>query len=229
MKKFFVVGLGNFGFNISRTLVENDCEVLGIDSNREVVQHAKDFISHAVIGDASDRSVLESLKIADFDAAVVSLGQDMASSILIALHLKELKVPRIVVRAVSEEHGKVLKMIGVDDVVYPEKDMAVRVASRLAMRNAIDYLPISDEYAIVEVEPPGSFIDRSLKELMIASKFSCQVIGLKSPGRSGDADDLSGKNLDFKIAPSADDVIRRGTVMVILGKVQDIERLRKTS
>ncbi len=229
MKKFFVVGLGNFGFNISRTLVENDCEVLGIDSSREVVQHAKDFISHAVIGDASDRSVLESLKIADFDAAVVSLGQDMASSILIALHLKELKVPRIVVRAVSEEHGKVLKMIGVDDVVYPEKDMAVRVASRLAMRNAIDYLPISDEYAIVEVEPPRSFINRSLKELMIASKFSCQVIGLKNPGRNGEADDLSGKNLDFKIAPSADDVIRRGTVMVILGKVQDIERLRKTS
>ncbi|TFH41645.1 MAG: TrkA family potassium uptake protein [Chrysiogenales bacterium] len=229
MKKFFVVGLGNFGFNISRTLMENSCEVLGIDSKREVVQYAKDYISHAVIGDASDRAVLESLSISDFDAAIISLGQDMASSILIALHLKEIGMSRIVVRAVSEDHGKVLKMIGVNDVVFPEKDMAVRIANRLALKNAMDYLPISDEYGIVEVDPPESFIGKSLRDLMIASRFSCQVIGLKFPGGNGDPGDLSGKNVNFKIAPSADDRITPGTVLVVIGKLNDIDRLRKSS
>ncbi|HPO46939.1 MAG TPA: TrkA family potassium uptake protein, partial [Spirochaetota bacterium] len=132
MKKFFIIGLGNFGLNIALTLVENDCEVLGMDSNREVVQRARDFISHAIIGDASNKEVLESLALRDFDGAVISIGQDMGASILIALYIKEIGIPRVIVRAISEDHGKILKLIGVTDVIFPERDMAIRVANKLA-------------------------------------------------------------------------------------------------
>ncbi|MFW5770156.1 MAG: potassium channel family protein [Spirochaetota bacterium] len=226
MKKFFVIGLGNFGINISQTLVENNCEVLGMDSNKEIIQKAKDFITHAIIGDASNKEVLESLAISDFDAAIIGIGQDMTPSILISLYLKEIGIPRIIVRAISEDHGKILKMIGVHDVVFPERDMAIRIANRLSLKNAMDYLPLSDEYGILEVEPPKNFLNKPLKELQISTKFGCQVIGLKDLAHNGDKYDLSGKNVNIKIVPTGEDIIKPNTIMVVVGKLNDIERLQ---
>lgn len=228
MKKFFVIGLGNFGFNIAQTLVENDCEVLGMDTNKDTVQMAKDHITHAIIGDASNKEVLESLAISDFDAAIISIGQDMTSSILISLYLREIGIPRIIVRAISEDHGKILNLIGVDDVVFPERDMAIRIANRLSLKNAMDYLPLSEEYGILEVDAPKSFFNKTLKELKISTKFGCQVIGLKNPGMNGDKYDLSGKNVDIKIAPTGDDVVKPNTILIVVGKLTDIERLQNT-
>src|SRR4030042_4825657 len=108
MKKFIVIGLGNFGLNLSQTLIENGCEVLGIDANKTMVHRAKDMITHAITGDATDKSVLTSLPIKDFDGAVVSIGQELAASILISLYLKEIGIKRIIVRAISEDHEKIL-------------------------------------------------------------------------------------------------------------------------
>lgn len=225
MKKYFVIGLGNFGFNIAKTLEENNCEVLGMDTNRDLVQRAKDYISHAIIGDASDKEVLTSLSITDFEGAVISIGQDMAASILIALYLKEIGMRNIVVRAISEDHGKILSIIGVDTVVFPERDMAIRLANKLAVKNAMDYLPLTEEYAILEVIPPRSFINRSLKELKLSARFGCQVIGLKYYA-NGNYNDVSEKNAKFKIAPTADDIVVENVVMVVIGKLKDIERLQ---
>ncbi|MEJ5362809.1 MAG: TrkA family potassium uptake protein [Spirochaetota bacterium] len=225
MKKYFVIGLGNFGFNIARALEENGCEVLGMDIDRELVQRAKDFISHAIIGDASDREVLESLAISDFDGAVISIGQDMAASILIALYLKEIGMQKIIVRAISEDHGKILTLIGVDTVVFPERDMAIRLASKLALKNAMDYLPLTEEYGILEVVPPKSFINKSLKDLKLSTRYGCQVIGLKYYTNEN-YNDVTEKNVQIKIAPTADDVVTEHSVMVVIGKLSDIERLQ---
>ena len=227
MKKFIVIGLGSFGLNLSKTLVANDCEVLGMDTDRELVQHAKDYISHAIIGDASNKEVLESLALKDFDAAIISIGgDDPAPSLLIAMYLKEIGIPRIIVRAISEDHGKILKMIGVSDVLYPEKEMAERLANTLSLKNALDYLPISDEYGIIEVPPPESFIGKSIKDLQISTRFGCQIIGLKTPGKNGNPDDLSDNNFFIKIAPAASDVIVQKSVMIVIGKHSDIERIQ---
>lgn len=226
MKKFFIIGLGNFGFNIALTLVENNCEVLGMDSNRDAVQHARDFISHAIIGDASNKEVLESLALRDFDGAIISIGQDMGASILISLYIKEIGIPRIIVRAISEDHGKILRMIGVTDVIFPEKDMAVRVANKLALKNAMDYLPITDDYGIIEVTPPKSFVGKSLKELQISTRFGCQIIGLKYPPPEGVSSGIDEKNYKIKIAPTAHDVISADAIMIVIGKHADIDRLQ---
>lgn len=226
MKKFLTIGLGNFGFNISKALVENGCEVLGIDISNDIVEHAKDYISHAIIADATNKDVLESLSLQEYDAAIVSIGQEMAPSILIALYLIENKVPQIIVRAVSEDHGKILKMIGVTDVIFPEQDMAIRLANKLSQKNAVDYLPIGQDYSIVEVIPPASFIGKSLKDLQIASRFNCQVIGIK-PATADDEPLNSIKKQDaIKIAPTANDVVTENSILIIIGKDEDIQKLQ---
>ncbi|HON78021.1 MAG TPA: TrkA family potassium uptake protein [Spirochaetota bacterium] len=226
MKKFAAIGLGNFGLNLSRALIENGCEVLGIDSSREAVNTAKDFISHAVIGDASNREVLESLSLRDFDGAIVSIGQEMAISILISLYLKEIGVKRIVVRAISEDHGKVLKMIGVSDIIMPERDMAERLANMLSLKNVVDYLPIGEDYGIIEVPSPKSFIGKTLRDLQIPNRFNCQVIGLKIFEEPGSGFHFTDKDSTIKIPPSADDIMTPGMIMIIIGKQQDIEKIQ---
>ena len=226
MKKFVAIGLGNFGLSLAKTLVENGSEVLGIDISKEIVHQAKEFISHVIIGDASRKEVLDSLMLKDFDAAIVSIGQDMAPSILISLYLKEIGIPKIIVRAISEDHGKILEKIGVSDVIFPERDMAIRLASILTLKNAIDYLPIGKDYSIMEIYPPKSFMGKSLKDLQIASKYNCQIIGIRYLRNNSSDLDLFNKDVDIKIAPSADDIITDNSVMIIIGKSKDIERMQ---
>ncbi|MCU0821060.1 MAG: TrkA family potassium uptake protein [Spirochaetes bacterium] len=228
MKKFIAIGLGNFGFSLAKRLEENGCEVLGIDTSRELVDKVKDYISHAVIGDASNKEVLQSLMLKDFDGAIVSIGQDMASSILVSLYLKEIGVKKIIVRAISGDHGKILINIGVDEVIYPETAEALRLANRLSMKNAIDYLPLGEDYSIAEVIPSENFIGKTLKELNITTRFNCQVIALKlikpAPG------DKSGKEISsIKIPPRADDIITKSTVMILIGRDSDIEKIQSYS
>lgn len=226
MKKFVAIGLGNFGYSIAKTLEENGCEVLGIDTSKEIVEKAKDYISYAVIGDAANKDVLKSLMLKDFDGAIVSIGQGMAPSILISLYLKEIGIDKIIVRAVSEDHGKILKMIGVTEVIYPETEMAVRLANRLSMKNALDYLPLGEDYSITEVIPPKHFRGKSLKELNLIAKYNCQVIALKYTS------DVYGTNTEeteagsLKIPPKADDIITENSIMILIGKDRDIEKIQ---
>ncbi len=224
MKKFFVIGLGNFGMNIAKSLIENNCEVLGIDTDRETVDRAKDFLTHAITGNPAHRSVLESLAVHEYDGVILSIGQEMVSSILIALYLKELKTKRLIVRAISEDHKKILHKLGVDDVIFPEKDMAERIGKTLSMKNALDYLPMTDEYSIMEVIPPKNFDGKSLKELNIAAKYRCQILGIKY----NETDSESGETIQKTIiAPSADQVINADNILIVIGKTTAIERMER--
>ncbi len=225
MKKFIVIGLGNFGFSLAKSLERNGCEVLGVDLSRELVEQVKDFISHAVIGDATNKDLLSSLMLKDFTGAIISIGQDMAPSTLIALHLKEMGLNNIIVRAISEDHGKILEKIGVTEVLYPETDMAVKLASRLSMKNALDYLPLSDEHGILEVKPPPSFIGKTLKDLQISARFNCQVVAIKYRG-NGSESNKGREDILMKIPPSANDMITENAVMVVIGKLTDIEKIQ---
>lgn len=216
MKKFIAIGLGNFGINLAKKLEENGSEVLGIDISEEAVESAKDFISHSVIGDASNKDTLKSLHLKDFDGAIISIGQDMAPSILIVLHLQEIGLENIVVRAVSEDHGKILEKIGVSEVIYPETEVAMKLANRLSLKNALDYIPLSEEHGILEVVPPKNFLNKSLRNLQISQKYKCQVIALMYKDREK----------AVKIPPEADDIIDQKTIMVVIGKLSDINRLQ---
>jgi len=215
MKKIIVIGLGNFGFNLAKKLKENGCEVLGIDISRDLVENIKDFISQPVIADATNKELLASLMLRDFDAAVISIGQNIASSTLIALHLQEIGVKNIIVRAISVDHGKILNKLGVSEVIFPETEIAHRLANRLSLKNALDFIPLTEEHSIIEIIPPSSFIGKSLKELAISATFQCQVVALK------EVDDKA-----IKIPPSANDIINEKTIMVIIGKTSNIEKIQ---
>jgi len=225
MKKYITIGLGSFGLTLARTLVENGCEVLGVDSNRETVESAKDYITRAVIADAAHRETLQSLMLKDFDGAIVSIGRDMAASILISLYLKELGLKRIIARAISDDHVKILQQIGVTETIFPETAVAVRLGKRLASKNAVDYLPLGSQHSIAEVIPKKSFIGKSLRELQITSRFRCQVVALKVSDGPSDKDISREDNII--IPPVADDIIKKDTIMVIIGKDSDLKKLQR--
>lgn len=224
MKKFAVIGLGNFGLNLARSLIDNNCEVLGIDIDKNMVEKAKGFLTHAISGNPSSKVVLNSMGVNEYDAVILSIGQEMVSSILIALYLKEAGAKKIIARAISDDHEKILKMLGVDTVIFPERDMAVRIGKMLSMDNAVDYLPLTEEYSIIEIVPPPSFLGKSIRDLSIGSRYRCQILGIKNI-----ADDLATDENPQKtiIAPSADDIITEGNILIVLGKTKSIERMER--
>src|SRR4030043_1145675 len=154
MKRVVVSGLGIFGFNIAKDLYENGFEVIAIDKDKEVVQKIKDFSTKAILADGTDKEVMESIGIQEDDVVIISFGEDLAASTLITLHLKEMKVKHIIVKAPNEDHKHVLEKVGATEVIIPEREMADKVAKSLISPNVLDYIPLSEDYTISEIVPP---------------------------------------------------------------------------
>lgn len=216
-KRFAVIGLGHFGAYALRVLYEAGCEVLAIDLDPEAVREAAEFSERAVVADATDVQALESLGVAEVDVAIISLGERMDIITLAALHVKELGVPNIAVKSLSEEHGRILKAIGVHEIVHPEKDAATRLARRLVRQDVLEYLPLLPGYSIIEIKAPAQFVGRSLRELALRNRLQVQLIGIQRGGLSG----------ELKIVPRAEDVIEEGDLMILLGAEHDLDRVRE--
>jgi len=179
MRKFVVIGLGNFGFYLAKSLFDEGKEVIGVDLNKERVQRLKDVCSYAVAGDAIDKSVLESIGIERDDVVIVSLGTNISASVLVTLYLRDLHVEKIYVKIVSEDHGRALEKIGATEVIFPERDLAKKLAKTLVSPNLIDYIPLSEEYNVVEIAPPREFIGKSLAELSLRNRYNINIIGVR--------------------------------------------------
>jgi trk system potassium uptake protein TrkA len=177
-KQFAVVGLGNFGFYLASGLFQKGHEVLGIDINPRQVQEIRDQVSRAVIADATDPQALKELELEKMDAVVVSIGSVLNSSILATLNVKDLGVKRVVAKAVSNSHGRILQKIGADEIYFPEKDLALTVARRLDNPNVLDYLPFIEGYSIVQLTPPATFVGKNLIELDLINRLGIQVIAV---------------------------------------------------
>ena len=176
MKQFAVIGLGNFGYYLATRLYEKGHEVLAIDKNPSRVQVVKDLVTHAVVADGSDREALETCGVEQMDAAVVSIGSDMSSSILVTLNLKDIGVDRVLVMAMSEAHGRILEKIGASEIIFPQKDVAFSLAERLHNPNMLDYLPFIEGYSIIELATPKRFEGKTLRELDLINRFGVQVL-----------------------------------------------------
>ncbi|MCG8500282.1 MAG: TrkA family potassium uptake protein [Firmicutes bacterium] len=216
MRSFVVLGMGRFGQSVAKTLYELGYEVLAIDNDEEVIQDMTDYVTHAVIADATDENVLKSLGVRNFDVAVVTIGGDMQSSILVTLILKEMGVKYILAKARSELHAKVLNKVGADRVIFPERDMGTRVAHNLVSSNILDYIELSPDYSIIEVAAPEQWVGKSLVELNVRVKYGINIMAIKN-----------GKEIN--ISPRADDTIKRDDVVVIIGANADISRLEQES
>jgi len=212
--KFAVIGLGSFGSHVAKTLYEKGNEVVAVDKYKEKVEEVKSFVSHAVNMDATIKENLQALGVGDMDVVVVSSGPEMESSILTVLYLHEMGAKRIVAKALTEDHAKILEAVGATEVIYPEKDMAIKTALKLSNPNILEYLPLISGFGIQEIAPPEKFIGKSLKELDLRNKYGIQVIAIK---------ELIPEKTTF--IPHADFVIKDSDILIIMGEEKQLARI----
>jgi trk system potassium uptake protein TrkA len=213
MKRFVVVGLGAFGSWVSRALVKDGFDVIAIDRDAERVDRFAHEVTRAVVGDATDVLVLKKAKVADAAAAVVSTGDDLASTILSVLALRELGVERIVAKVTSPEAQRAVERFDVE-VVFPEQEGARRLAYRLASSTVLEYIPLGERHSIQEIAVPYEWIGKSLRELSLPSRESIQVVAL--------FDVLSGR---WDVVPSADRVVTDSDAAIVAGTTEALEQL----
>lgn len=213
MKQFVVVGLGRFGASVATTLAENGHDVLAVDRDPEKVQAISADVTHAVEADATDEDALKTLGVRNFDVAVVSIGDNVSANILCTLILKELNLPYVIVKAPDTLHGKVLTKVGADRVVYPERDMGARIAQNLISSNVLDYIEFAPEYGVIEILASDKMAGRTLKELELRANFDVNVMAIK-------------RGEELYISPGADDKIMNGDKLVLMGKNENLDKMR---
>jgi trk system potassium uptake protein TrkA len=208
-KEFLVIGLGRFGGNLAETLVELGHEVLGVDSNGKLVQEYAGRLTHVVEADSTDIEAMRQLGAADFSTAVVAIGTDIEDSILTTSVLVDLAIPRIVAKAVTQSHGKILERVGAHRVIFPERDMGVRVGHSLAGA-MIDYFQLDPGFALVETRAPGEIVGKTLAEAEVRRRYGITVVCIKPEGGS------------FTYA-TPDTVVKEGDILVVAGETKRAE------
>ena len=217
-RQFGVIGLGRFGSAMATTLAELGHEVIGVDGDEERVRRVADTISMAIELDATDEKALKAAGIQDVDVAVVSIGENIESSLLVVMLLLELGIETIVAKAVTPLHGRILEKLGVSRVIFPERDMAIRVAHSLVMPNVIDYIELSRDFSIIEIPAPDRFIGHTLKQLELRPRFGLTLVAVKRRANPGGPEVTN-------VAPSADEMIRQGDTLALLGSNVSLARL----
>lgn len=209
---YLVFGLGRFGSSLARSLCEQGQQVMAVDSSEELVQDIAPFVTEAVQLNATDEAALASLEVSSFDGAVVSIGENVRDSVLICVLLKEMGIPYLIAKANDELHAKVLRKIGVDKVVFPERDMGERVARSIVTPGVLDLMQLSDDFQIVEIRLPEKWAGNTLIGLNVRRRYGISILAVH-------------RNGSYMVSPSADMQLEEGDTLLVLGKTEDIEDL----
>ncbi|MBR4069105.1 MAG: TrkA family potassium uptake protein [Clostridia bacterium] len=209
---YLVFGLGRFGSSLARSLCEQGQQVLAVDSGEERVQSIAPYVTEAVQLDATDEAALATLEVSSFDGAVVSIGENVRDSVLICVLLKEMGIPHLIAKANDELHAKVLLKIGVDRVVFPERDMGERVARSIVTPGVLDLMQLDDDCQIVEILLPEKWADNTLAGLNIRRRYGISVLAIHRDG-------------GYIVSPSADLQLQKDDTLLVLGRTEDIENL----
>ncbi|MBN6206072.1 TrkA family potassium uptake protein [Ralstonia pickettii] len=213
-KDFAVIGLGRFGGSICKELSLEGKQVLAIDKDESKVNEYKNIVSHAVILDSTDEESLKEIGIKNFEDVIVAIGENIQASILTTVILTDLGIKNITVKAQNDYHEKILRKLGVERVVHPERDMGKRIAHNIISNNILDYLELSDDHSIVEVKAGRKMIGKSLIDLDIRANFGCNVVAIKS-----------GKMIN--VSPSADQPIEADDILIVIGADEDLTRFER--
>jgi len=227
MKKFAVIGLGRFGTSVAKTLAEKGHEVIAIDRSEDLVHDIMDFVPKAVCLDSTEMNAMRSVGVDNVDVAICAIGTDIEASILVTLLLKEIGVPTIVCKAVSEPHKRVLEKIGASKVVQPERDMGSRIANTLISIDdkILEHIELPGNASILEFIPPAGFIGKSLREIDVRSKYGVNVIAIKKKETDLETGAVIGSD-DINISPLADDIIGKDDILVVFGETDKIEEMK---
>ena len=215
MKSYVVIGLGRFGAELATRLYACGEEVMVIDTNEQLIDKIADRVTRAVAADARDADVLKKLGVENFDRAIVAVGSDLAASALITMHLKSLNVPYIMCKAHDDTYKSILEKLGADKVVIPEREVADKLALGLTHAGVMEYIELSQEFGIVEMEPIPAWVGKTIRELELRNTYGVNVIAVRSQEDT------------IKIPPDIDTPIPVDVVMVMLGKYEMFENLKR--
>lgn len=214
MKAFTIIGLGRFGSCLAKELSGMGAEVMAIDKESEHVQHISNFVTGAAVGDACDIDVLRTIGVSDCDCAVIAIGDDIADSVMITMNLKELGVPYVVCKAHDDMHSKVLNKLGADKIIIPERVVAERLAHSLCAPKIMEYIELSDNFAIIEIPSPSSWVGSSIRTLNVRAKYKVNIIAIKT-------------NEKIDVSPDPDYQIGEADIIVVLGDNNALSRVQK--
>jgi len=213
-KDFVVIGLARFGGSVCKELHRLGYQVLAIDINEARVNAVLDYSTKAVIGDASRKDFLKALGVGNFEYAVVAIGDNMQSSIMCTLLLKEMGVENVWAKAQDANHKKVLAKIGADRIIQPEYDMGIRVANQMQSGKLQEYIELSKDYSISELKTSKKLANKTLNDSDIRAKYGCTILAIKNGNK-------------VNISPSAKDKLYEGDIIVVMGKNNDIKRFEE--
>jgi len=211
---FVVFGLGKFGRSVAQTLAKHGHEVLAIDRKGELVQDIADTVTHAVEADVTDAEALKALGISNFDVAIIAISNNLQASIMATIMAKELGVPHIVAKASDELHKRVLEKVGADLIVFPEREIGVRIANSLMSENFIDLIELSEDHSIVEIAMKEAWVGKNLKELDMRARHGLNVMAIK-------------KVDSIVIAPQADRLLEPSDILVVIGSNRELKKVRE--
>lgn len=212
-KTYAVIGLGRFGTAVADRLYALGNEVLVVDESPERVQKMESRVTYAVVADARDEAVLRSLGMRNYDCAIVAIGSDLAASVVITMNLKELGVPQVICKATDETQKRALEKIGADKVMIPEREAGVKLAQAVTSSSILDFIELSDQYGIAEVQLPEGWAGKSLRELNIRAKYGVNIIAIRENGK-------------INVVPAVDEALQAGCVLVAVGANEKLTRLK---
>jgi len=209
-----VIGLGSFGMQLARSLAQH-CEVFAVDSSEEAVDAVSEHVQRAICLDAREYQSLAAVVTPDFDEAIVGIGGSLEASILTTVNLKRIGVRRIWGKATNDDQANILRSVGAHDVIFPEREAAERLASRIANPNLLDFIPLADDYVVMDLAAPKSFVGKSLMDLQLPKQLGAFVIAVKVD---------NGTN--FRFLPGPHHVVKADEVLVLIGKQEKLVSLQ---
>jgi trk system potassium uptake protein TrkA len=226
-KQFAVIGLGRFGFEVALWLSQHHFQTLAIDVNRNLVQEISKDVDNAMCFDSTNESALRDARIDEIDTVICAIGDHhVQNNILTTALLKQFGVPRIVARASTDLHARILKIVGANEVVNPEKEMGMRTAQKVATPGLTELIPLSDNAAIAELKVPESFIGKNIYDLRIRSRYGINVIGIRrlkeNLADEIDIDDKQSRNFILSFSP--EEIFEKDDVFVVAGKESDVKK-----
>lgn len=213
-KEFMLIGLGQLGKNLVKSLYNSDIDLLVIDKDSSKLEEIEEMAVQAICADASKEEILNQIEIKSFDGAIVTMGNDIESSVKIVMHLSEMGMPFIMAKATSEFEGRILRKVGADKVIFPEREVGIRLGKEIAFGNYYDSLDLSDTYSITDLNLPDEWRNKSIMQLNLRKTYGLNVIGIR-------------RNDELIINPGPNEVFYDEDVLIVLGSNEDIHKARK--
>lgn len=213
-KQYAVLGLGIFGTSVALELETLGCEVIVVDNNMEKVQEISEYVSYAICADIHDSEVMKSLGAKNLDGAIVAIGNNLEGSVLATISAKEAGIPFVIAKAQSELHERILKKVGADSIIRPEKEMGTRIARSLVSGNFADWIELSDDYSMLETKIPKNWVGKQLIDLKIREKYGVNVVGIVENGK-----------MDVTIDPYR--IFVENTIVILIGSNEALKRFEK--